>query len=101
MTDGRNQRGAHTRQIILIECRAAMKAGVFRPTMSDVTKAAKVSVRSGFQHYSCTDELWVAALANDETRQAILGHILKDSLPPASEADCRRLVNAAVFGRVM
>jgi AcrR family transcriptional regulator len=67
----------------------------------DVAKAAGVSTRSVFEHFDGIEGLVREAADDVPTRTAILGHILRDSLPPSSEADCRRLINAAVFGRVI
>ncbi len=100
MTDGRVSRGERTKRVLLFHCRHAMKSGVFRPAMSDVVKSAGVSVRSGFAHFRCVDEMYLVALKDAATNNAILDAICSNATF-ASVEECDRIVRAAVFGRVM
>jgi len=74
--DGRNQRAERTKAAILAACREFMQGGAFRPPMSAVCERAHVSVRSGFQHFSDIEGLYVAAAQDEATRDAILRHAL-------------------------
>ncbi len=98
--DGRNFRKDRTRAEILQATRSMLATGDFRPTMAAVTKAAGYAIRTGFDIFGSSDALLVLALDDEATRRAILALILRDTLPPQTEADQDRLVRAVVFGRV-
>jgi len=76
--DGRNQRAERTKTAILAACREFMQGGAFRPPMSAVCERAHVLVRSGFQHFSDIEGLYLAAAQDEATRDAILRHALGD-----------------------
>jgi hypothetical protein len=85
---------------ILRHCRNLMKLGDFRPTAIAVATAAGCSVRTVFQHYPTIGSLWLAALNDDDTRDALLQRILGPdySLIGAPEEWFERIARAAVTG---
>lgn len=101
MTDGRNTRAERTRAAIMAACRDAMHNGIFQPTVTDVAKAAEISVRSVFQHYSSVENMRMEALTQPHTfwnvADAIMGGSAWQGTPVSS---VRRIVMAAVLGRV-
>jgi AcrR family transcriptional regulator len=100
MSDGRNERVVRTKAAVLAACRDAMKAGIFRPPVTAVAKAARVSVRSVFEHFAGVEGLWREAIADPATNNAILDAICpKAFFTTIGEANA--VVNAAVFGRVI
>lgn len=98
--DGRNRRKDRSRAAILQACRRSMCMGELRPTAAAIAKQAGVSVRTVFDVFNGggIDNLWREAL-DEPTKRAILALVLRDSLFPASAADCDRVVRAIVFGR--
>jgi AcrR family transcriptional regulator len=97
--DGRNARKERTKAAVVEAARAAMRAGIFRPTVVDVAKAAGCSVRSVFQHFGTTEGVLQAAL-----NATTFNHVLAQITPNASmwvERDRRYVVMAAVYGRIL
>lgn len=94
--DGRNARSERTKAAIVEAARAAMRAGIFRPTVVDVAKAAGCSVRSVFERFGTAEELYRVAL-DGPTIQAIWLQII----PLSASLDPARVVMAAVYGRII
>lgn len=92
--DGRRARGERTRASVMEGCRRLMCAGVFRPTVVEVARQARCSVRSVFQHYDDVESVHRAAL-DVATREAI-ARLIAQQLTPH---DTDRVALAAVFGR--
>lgn len=101
MSDGRNERVVRTKAAVLAACRDAMKAGIFRPPVTAVAKAARVSVRSVFEHFDGVEGLWRKAIADPETHTMILSQIFIEGPFPVSYSVRLNIVHTAVFGRVI
>lgn len=97
--DGRNRRRERSRLIMLTACRALMRGGELRPPADKVAQASDVSVRTVFQHFRTSEGLYLAALEDAETRRTILDLVVRD-LAAISPEDQRRILRAAVLGRV-
>lgn len=98
-SDGRFERSRRTRAAILSACRASMRSGLFRPSAAAMAHEAGVSVRTVFQHFETHEGMLTAALQDDETQRTVLSLIMRDSLPPATDADRARLFRAILVGR--
>lgn len=94
--DGRNARAERTKAAILAATREAMRAGIFRPTVVEIAKAASCSVRSVFEHFGTAEELYRVAL-DDQTMEAICNQIRNHELMFTKP----RIVMAAVYGRII
>ncbi|HQS14993.1 hypothetical protein [Reyranella sp.] len=98
--DGRHDRKARSAARIVQACRDFMQTGCFQPSMPAVARAAGCSHRNLFELFQTREKLLLEALRDEETRSAILAAVLKDSLPPQTEGDRTRLLQAIVLGRV-
>jgi hypothetical protein len=74
-TDGRNARSAKTKAALLNSCRVLMRTEFYQPEMATVCLHAKVSIRSGFQHFRNIRNLWREAIDDDDTFDAIANSI--------------------------
>lgn len=99
-TDGRHARHKRSHAAILSACRKFMRGGSFRPTVAAVASWACVTPRTVFLHFGPNEAMLAAALDDAETQRAILALVLRDSLPPQTEGDRQRLLQAVVLGRV-
>jgi AcrR family transcriptional regulator len=95
--DGRTARSERTKAAILLATSDAMRAGIFRPTVVEIAKAARCSARSVFQHFHTTEELYRVALEDDATHGAIWQQIVQSP----NSLDPRTVVMAAVYGRII
>jgi len=98
--DGRNDRKARSAQSIIRACRDFMRTGCFQPSLPAIAQAAGCSSRNLGHLFQTREKLFLEALRDEETRSAILAAVLKDSLPPQTEGDRTRLLQAIVLGRV-
>jgi len=97
--DGRRDRKSRSREAILSACRASMRSGLFRPFRAGVARDSGVTERTLFAHFQTHEGMLIEALNDAETQRAILALVLRDSLPPQTEADRNRLLRAIVLGR--
>jgi AcrR family transcriptional regulator len=95
--DGRSRRRERSRERALEAARAAMRAGEFRPSVVAVAQSARMSVRTVFDHFGTVEDLHRAAL--DENTRAAIAALIVRTVDLMAE-DRRRIVDAAVFGRV-
>ena len=96
--DGRTRRSDRSKEAILAATRTLMATGRFRPAATDVRTAVGCCVRTIFQHFGSIEGLHMAAIEDEATCRAMIGLVLRDSLPPQTEADIRRVVMALVKG---
>lgn len=94
--DGRTARSERTKAAILLATRVAMRAGIFRPTVVDIAKAAGCSVRSVFQHFATAEALYAVALDT-----ATVAAIWDQIDPPGISLSPTRIAQAAVYGRII
>jgi AcrR family transcriptional regulator len=97
--DGRHMRHKRSHAAILMACRDFMREGNFRPSIPAVARAAKVSVRTVFQHFKTHDALMKRALNHVDTQEAMLAWILGEQSGPLTNLDRDRLLLALVLGR--
>ena len=97
--DGRRTKGQRSRAALLSECRQFMQAGAFRPPVEAVAHKAGYSREYVYILFKTREEFYLEAINDEETQRAILALVLRDSLPPATEADRNRLLRAIVLGR--
>lgn len=97
--DGRRIKGKRSRAAVLLACRQFMQAGAFRPPAEAVAHKAGCSREYVYMLFGGREGVYLEALADEETQRAILALVLKDSLPPQTEADRNRLLCAIVLGR--
>lgn len=95
--DGRNRRRQETRAKVVASCRELMRAGDFRPSLVAVAGHAACSIRTAFQHFGSVEALHLEAIADGETRGAILERVLGDV--PAGPTLGVAIVRAIVLGR--
>lgn len=102
--DGRNRRMIRSKAAIMEATRRAMQYGIFQPAVTEVAKAAGVSVRTVFQHYGNIEALRRTAIEDDTTFQAILDIAMGSTkwreavTLPIGAGD--RIVLAIVLGRL-
>ena len=99
--DGRHARKTRTQEAILAATREAMRAGIFRPSVVQIAKAAGCSVRSVFQHFATAETLYAVALGDEGLQHAILGQIVNDAGFTLPRDEQHRIVMAAVYGRII
>lgn len=103
--DGRHGRKAHTRALILAACRVRMIGGTFRPPMSLCCDLASRSARAGFEIFGNADALYIEALQDPATRDAILNRVLAHELGSTALVDmfdgetADRIARAVVLGK--
>ena len=98
--DGRTARSERTKEAILIATRDAMRAGIFRPTVTEIAKASGFSIRSVFQHFGTAEGLYRVAL-DESTAGRIFTQIVEDAGFGLPEDEQHRIVMAAVYGRII
>lgn len=99
--DGRRLRGERTRAKLLAACRAEMRRGVFQPPAARVAEIAGRSARTVFEHFGSAEDLHRIAMAEEETFDAIIAHVLPPEIASLLSLGQRaRLVMALVAGRV-
>jgi hypothetical protein len=86
------------RETALRACRIMMATGNLRPAIGDFAKFG-VSRKIVAGNFRTIGELHLAAL-DEDTRVAILRWLMPNGPWPSAD-DCRRVVDVAVFGRVM
>lgn len=98
--DGRHDRKAHSRALILAACRVRMIGGTFRPPMPLCCELASRSIRCGFQLFTNVEGLYLEALQDPATREAILSRMLGDEVMALTDDGASRLLRAVVLGKV-
>ena len=104
--DGRHARKTRTQEAILAATREAMRAGIFRPSVVQIAKAAGCSVRSVFQHFATAETLYAVALGDEDLQHAILvqivGEIYLTEIYLTLPVECQcHIIMAAVYGRII
>lgn len=95
MHDGRRRRSTRSKAALLCACRIFMESGIFRPSMANICKMAKLSARTGFEHFKTVEALHLAAIEDLAVRDAIAARVY------GSRRNARRgrIVHAIITGR--
>lgn len=100
-TDRRHLRKDRSRAALIDACRSLMAEGRYRPPMQSVCDLARLSLRSGFQHFTNVENLWHTALEDIGTRARVairaIGFEAVEGLPLTT---LERMIAAIVFHEI-
>lgn len=102
-TDGRNSRRARSREKIMAAVKARLFFGNFRPTIPEIAKDARVSVRTVFEIYKNHEGLISEAIKDQATYDRLLCILFDSEVPPwtIGSQTAKRVLEAALFGRII
>lgn len=85
---------------ILAATRDILKAGLFQPSIREISKRAGVSVRTIFDQFESREGLLTRALEDGVTREHIVSFVCCMGGPPANPQDQLSIVKAIVLGHL-
>lgn len=99
--DGRHVRSDVSKVALVAACRRLMADNDFdlRPSMTAICRVARLSVRSGFQHFRSVAAIHTEALRDQFTREAVLDRIVGPQVVFLTEETRNRVLRAIYVGR--